>query len=367
MSTYQQFRYYVGQRYREVALYPQISLVGSRPKAMFFPSSLREGASHLRAYNISEALQELGWSTAVVPKQLELEQRSRLVRHYDPDILFFQQCRHELNDARHSFGRPYVLDIDDADFFDPKFETRIARTCAGALGVIAGSRFIANWCSKYNSNTRIVWTGTPVTDDVRPSHGERPPVIAWAQRAPLRYPRELDFVREFHAALTAAGKHFTLRLYGVSTDAERAQISPLFGPDADLQLYPLMKYDDFIRSLYGVSIGLSPIIHQSEFSRGKSFGKILGYLDAKVPVIASDEADHALFFSPDSGVVSNDLGTWVDSAGAMLDQPVLRDSMASRAFHDFKTRLTTEAAAAQIDDYLKTLLPTRALSPAQQG
>lgn len=367
MSTYQQFRAYVGQRYREVALYPQISLVGAKPKAMFFPSSLREGASHLRAYNVAEALQELGWSTAVVPKQLGLEQRSRLVRHYDPDLLFFQQCRHEFNDARHAFGRPYVLDIDDADFFEPALHNKIARTCAGAQGVIAGSRFIADWCSRYNASTRIVWTGTPVTDAVRPGHEERPPVIAWAQRAPLRYPRELDFIRAFHAALTAAGKRFTLRLYGASTEAERDKLKPLFGPDADLQLYPLMKYDDFIRSLYGVSIGLSPIIFQSEFSRGKSFGKILAYLDAKVPVIASDEADHALFFGPDSGVVSNDLETWVQSAASMLESPGLRDRMAGHAFHDFRSRLTTEAAAAEIDGFLRTLVPARALQPALQG
>lgn len=334
-------------------------MVETKPKAMFFPSSIREGASHLRAYNISEALQELGWSTVVVPKQLELEQRARLIKRYEPDLLFFQQCRHEFNDSLYCFGKPYVLDIDDADFFDPALTDKIARTASAAKGVIAGSRFIADWCGKYNQNTSIVWTGTPVTDAERPEHASRPAVIAWAQRAPLRYLEELNFVRAFHDKLKATGAVFTLRLYGANTPEEHEKIRGMFGPDVDLELFPLMEYDDFIKSLYGVSIGLSPIMYQSEFSRGKSFGKILAYLDAKVPVIVSDEADHSLFFTPESGVVSNDIDVWVRRAVDLLGDADQRDAMAGRAFHDFATQLTTEAAASKVDGFLRDIVGVR--------
>lgn len=366
MSAYHQMRSFIGHRYREVTLYPRLAVVGSQPKAMFFPSSIREGASHLRAYNMSDALRELGWNSVIVPKQLEIEQRARLIKMYDPDVLFFQQCRHEFNDAEYSFGRPYVLDIDDADFFKPELHDKIARTCAGASGVIAGSKFIADWCRKYNSNTRVVWTGTPVSDGARPRHATRGPVIAWAQRAPLRYPRELEFVRKFHDALRATGKEFTLRLYGATTPEEHDQLSRYFGPDARLELIPLLSYDAFLRSLQDVSIGLSPIIFQSEFSRGKSFGKILGYLDAKVPVIVSDEADHGQFFTPESGVVSNDPEVWVRKAAEMLESVELRDRMADAAFHDFETRLTTETAAGLVDRFLRDIARAPRLDAAAQ-
>lgn len=365
MSIYHSARRIVGHSYRELSLYPR--MIGERgPRIMFFPSSVREGASHLRAYNVAEALRERGWHTLTVPRQLGLGARRRLIRRYDPDLLFFQQCRHELNDVAFAEGRPYVLDIDDADFYDPKFHDRIARTAAGARGVIAGSRFISDWCLAHNANTNVVWTGTPVSVEERPDHDERPPIVAWAQRAPLRYPRELDFVRSFYFALKATGRDFTLRLYGANSEDERRAIHNAFGAGEAVVLYPRFEYDDFLRSLRSVSIGLSPIMSEAEFSRGKSFGKILGYLDAKVPVIASDEADHAQFFTPESGVVTNDPAEWVRRAGQLLDDPRMRNAMAETAFHLFESRLTREAATDRVDAFLRGIVgrPERPSAPS---
>lgn len=355
MSLYHRARAFAGHTYRELSLYPH--MIGERgPRIMFFPSSVREGASHLRAYNVAEALRERGWQTITVPRQLGGGARHRLIHRYDPDLLFFQQCRHELNDATFTEGRPYVLDIDDADFYDPKLHDRIARTCAGARGVIAGSSFISDWCLAHNANTNVVWTGTPVSVEERPDHHDRPPVIAWAQRAPLRYPRELEFVRAFYFALKATGRNFTLRLYGANSEDERRAIHQAFGPSENIVLYPRFEYGDFLRSLRSVAVGLSPIMTQSEFSRGKSFGKILGYLDAKVPVIASDEADHAQFFTPESGVITNDPAEWVREAGRLLDDARLRNRMAENAFQLFESRLTREAAADRVDAFLREIV-----------
>ncbi len=360
MTIYDRIRTTVGRSYRELSLYPRM-LGGRRPRIMFFPSSVREGASHLRAYNVAEALTERGWHTITVPRQLAAGARHRLMKLYDADLLFFQQCRHELNDVAFAEGRPYVLDIDDADFYDPKFHDRIARTCAGARGVIAGSRFISDWCVEHNANTNVVWTGTPISAEERPDHHDRPATIAWAQRAPLRYPRELEFVRAFYFALKATGRAFTLRLYGANSPEERRAIHQAFGPNEPIVLYPRFEYGDFLKSLRSVSVGLSPIMTQSEFSRGKSFGKILGYLDAKVPVIASDEADHAQFFTPESGVITNDPAEWVRKAGQLLDDAPLRNRMAENAFHLFESRLTREAAADRVDAFLRDIvgLPER--------
>ncbi len=362
MSAMGGFKGVAGRLVREASLTRAVLVRGNQPRAMFFPSSIREGASLLRAYSIAETLVEVGWNTVVVPKQLTLAQRRRLVARFNPDILVFQQCRHALNDAPYTFGKPYVLDIDDADFVDETFRARIVRMLRGARGVIAGSRFIADWCGQYNDTVKVVWTGTPVSVGTRPDHADRPPVIAWAQRAPLRYPFELEFATTFYHRLKATGREFSLRLYGANSPEERAEIRRHFGTDPNLVVFPRLGYDDFLLSLRGVSIGLSPIITEAEFSKGKSFGKILGYLDAKVPVIVSEEADHALFFTPESGVVSNDLDVWVEQAGQMLDSAELRNQMADNAFRAFEGELTIEAAARKVDQFLRSLVEMPPLS-----
>lgn len=239
---------------------------------------------------------------------------------------------------------------------DPRLHDRLVQTCSRARGVIAGSRFIADWCLHHNPETTVIWTGTPVTPGRRPEHRQRPPVIAWAQSTPLKYPAELAFVRDFCWRMSGAAVEFKLRLYGVDTEEERQRLAMQFGFLRDrLETFPFMNYQRFVRSLYDVSIGLSPIIPESRFSRGKSFGKILAYLDAKVPSIVSDEADHALFFTHESGIVSNDIQDWISGAQKLLAFPDMRDRMADAAFERFREQLSTDATATQVACFLERL------------
>lgn len=344
-----------GHRLREAAVLPRALARGDGPRIAVFPSSTREGASLLRAWNMAEALRPLGWQALVVPMQLEAGQRRRLMRLFAPDLILFQQCRHPLNDAAHAMGLPWVLDCDDADFLDPAMAPRLEATAQGALGVVCGSRFIRDWALRWNPNAAVIWTGTPVSATPPPDQRSRGPVVAWAQASPAGYPMELAFVQALCARLWARGLRFRLRLYGVGP-AEEAAIRAGFGPGAELELMPLMDYGAFLASLRDVAVGLSPIIAASPFSQGKSFGKILGYLDAGVPVIASDEADHALFFTADSGVVSNDPAVWEAAVVRLLSDGAARAAMAGAARDDMERRLSVAAAAERLDGVLRRWL-----------
>jgi hypothetical protein len=105
-----------------------------------------------------------------------------------------------------------------------------------------------------------------------------------------------------------------------------------------------------------VAVGLSPLVTQSPFSRGKSFGKVLGYLDAMVPAVVADAADHARFFTPQSGVVSNDLETCVQAVAMLLADPEAREKMAQTAFADYQKTLSLKAAASRTDVFLRSVL-----------
>ena len=58
-------------------------------------------------------------------------------------------------------------------------------------GVIAGSRYIADWCLAEGApRADVLWTGAEVSPGHRPPQAERPPLVAWAQTRPMDYGAE---------------------------------------------------------------------------------------------------------------------------------------------------------------------------------
>lgn len=346
-----------GRILREAALYPAALRQKSGKRVAFFPSSGREQSGLLRAYAIAEALVPLGWSTLVVPKHLALSQRRRMLRLFEPDIVVLQTCRHPLNRIGYFDGWPVVLDLDDADFFDPDLTEAMEDMAKGAAGVICGSRFIRDWARRFNSNARVVWTGTPITDAPWPDHADRGRIVTWAQSDPIGYDRDFRFVcdilQQVHAVTDTP---FSLRLYGWQGPEDHPHLHPLRAAGIDIELFGMLPYDAFLASLRDTAVGLSPLLTVTDFNKGKSFGKILGYLDAGVPVIASDAADNALFFNADSGIVSNDPADWVHGISALLDDPQRRESMAQAAHRDLTRRLSIPVAARRVSAFLEETL-----------
>lgn len=348
---------WVGHRAREVLLWPAI-LRKAQAKVAFIPSSGGAGSAQLRAVLVARQLRRMGWNAVCIPPQLERVQRERYLKWLNPDILVFQKCRHPLNDAQHAFGFRYILDIDDADFHDVRLQSRMEATATGAAGVIAGSRYIETWARQFNQNCQIVWTGTPISKGARPAHAERGvPVVTWAQSSPLGYRAELEFVARVLRGVAARDSGFSLRLYGVNSDEDARAVRKVIGLDGiRIETLPSLAYDRFLASLRSVSVGLSPIVAEAPFSRGKSFGKILGYLDAKVPVVCSDHADHALFFTGGSGFVGNDEGAWQTCIVDLIRNAALRDAVADRAFADFTRRLSLERATDLVGGFIKAVI-----------
>jgi len=348
-----------GQLVRELASLAEIVYHRGGTHVMFFPSSGRERSSLLRAYNIAQALNTNGWAAVVVPAQLTQKQRLRLMALFKPNIVVLQQGRHPLNDAALFGNIPFVYDIDDADCLDPRCIAREEALATAARGVMAGSSYIADWYARFNPQVATIWTGGPIRSGSRPRHCTRPTIVTWAQSEPMRYPREFDFVEAVALRVRERRGQMRLRLYGWREAFDHPRLTSLREGGVELELMRPIKYRDFVASLEDCAIGLSPVMVENKFSRGKSFGKILAYLDAKVPVICSDQVDHGAFFKAGSGVVSNDPLVWVNEIDHLLDNPERRDATADAAFSSYCADLSTEAAAEKVSAFLHRTLPTQ--------
>lgn len=331
---------------------------GAGPLAVFLPAYGPEGAALLRIHAVARALRSFGWRTVVMPWRLTLAQRRRILAGVRPDILVMQGARHALNRPGLYPGWPIVYDMDDADFHLPHLAEPVSAAMSGVAGVIAGSAYVADWCRAAGvARADVVWTGTAISPGPRVAQADRPGIVAWAQSAPASYMAEASFVREVMARLSRRRPGVRLRLYGRTDRDDPAFLEGFRTAGIKAEWRKKARYRDYLASFDDVAVGLAPLCPAAPFVRGKSFGKVLGYMDRHVPVMASDVCEHGAFFDEKTGVISNDPDVWVNALDRLLGDAAARQTMAEAAFARFRQRLSIGEAARRVDGILRGYLP----------
>ncbi len=338
-----------------------------RPSVVIFPSrDAWLSSSNLRAWLVEPELQRLGWRTVIVPQALNLSQRRRVLHLEKPDVILLQQTQHPLN--RPAFYRPYpcVLDADDADYLDPRYQALIAQCAKDAGAVVGGSRLTAQLLGQHNARpAHVLWTCTP-----RPSGApkivprDREPIVGWAHDTPLEYPHEAQLMQQVMMEVCRRTR-CTFWLFGTKEEAAGEYFAPIRALGGKCVAIERMPYEAYLAKVAETAVGLQPIAVQNDFSRGKSFGKILAYLAGQVAVVASDAVDHPLFFTQGKNgyLVGDVVQEWADAIVPLLDQPDLRQRVAIAGWNDFHETFTTDIFARRMDQILRSVA---ALPPAPQ-
>jgi glycosyltransferase involved in cell wall biosynthesis len=337
----------------------------SEKRLVIFPFwNFEDSSSRERAYNVGENLRTIGWRVTIVPPQLGLEQRRRILRLEKPKILYIQKGRHKLNFSELYDVPRIVFDLDDADFIwaddfatFPNQKNQIIRCCQHSDLVICGSKFLADFCRQYNSNTHIVWTG--MADQVRnylpPSQRQR--IIAWGTSSSVNYVGEREFLGDVMVKLREK-VDFEFWVYG-ATDFQALQpfLDRLAEHSIPVKLFPLLSFDEYHDSLENAAVGLHPIGESDLFSLGKSFGKLNSYMLCGVTIVVHNKLDYPDFFRDgENGMLAGELEEWVEKIYQLLVAPELRDQVAAQAKLDFQRELSSKAAAQKVNTLLETLL-----------
>ncbi len=329
---------------------------GGARVAVFLPAYGPSGAALLRIFLVAKALRTKGWQTLIVPPTLDLSQRQRILKRTSPDIVVMQGARHALNRPELYPGQPIFYDLDDADFHLDHLEAPVSAAMPQVKAVIAGSAYIEEWCRGAGAaTTHVVWTGTPPTSRTWRPQSARLDLIAWSQTRPMTYVHEADLVRRTVAQI-GAERPVTLRLYDRQPGDDPSFAASFEAPGVNVEWRETCDYVDYLSSFDDVAIGLAPLCPDAPFSRGKSFGKVLAYLDARVPVIASDACEHGAFFDETTGVITNDTELWVSRGLELLADANARQAMADAAYTRFVDQLTVTAAATRLDDIFQGYL-----------
>lgn len=350
-------RVHMRRAFHEIALHlTRLQLPNRRPRLVIFPSKQAwDSASNLRAWLVAPELERLGWRVVVVPEPLSLSQRRRVLRLERPDVILMQQTRHPLNQPHLYAEYPCVLDADDADYLDPRHQPRIAQCASDAAAVVGGSTFVAQCLGLHNPSAHVLWTCTPKPIRPPPEPPERrPPIVAWAHASPLGYRHEAEFVQRVMTEVCRLTR-CTFWLFGTTESEAQSWFEPLRSAGGTCEAIPPLAYDAYLAKVAESSVGLQPISMHSEFSRGKSFGKLLAYLAGQVAVVASDAVDHPRFFDHGRNgfLAGQAVHDWVDPIVRLIEDHELRGRVARAGWDSFQSRLTTDVFARLLDPILR--------------
>jgi glycosyltransferase involved in cell wall biosynthesis len=186
-----------------------------------------------------------------------------------------------LDDLAGLLKSPLVLDIDDAIWlYNPLGEKMVRRLVRRADMVLAGNRFLADWCSRHHQRIRIVPTGI---DCVRfrprpvPKPAGAPFVVGWTGTS-----ANFVFLEMIAPALARFLRvHRDARLLVVADRPPR-----LAGLPGGQVVFQPWRADAEHRMLHEMDVGIMPL-DDSDISRGKCSFKMLQYLAAGLPVVVS--------------------------------------------------------------------------------
>lgn len=321
----------------------------SEKRLVMFPwSNLAASSSLERAYNLGKCLRAKGWRVIIVPFQLELEQRRRILRLEKPNILYIQKGRHQLNFPKFYDVPRIVFDLDDADFLDPKQKEQIIACCQGSDLVICGSKFIQDFCGQYNGNTHVVWTGMAVQKRDYPLPSQRRRIVAWGTSDSVAYADEREFLGEVTIKLREK-IDFEFWVYGAKDlQALQPYVNRLAKQNVKVKLFPLLSLEKYHQTLESAAVGLHPICESSLFSLGKSFGKLNSYMLRGVPIVVHRKLDYPDFFrDEENGMLAGDRDEWVEKIYQLLIDPLLRDKIAAQAKLDFDRQLSVRRSSTE--------------------
>lgn len=213
-----------------------------------------------------------------------------------------------LDDAAWLLGKPLVLDIDDAIWlYNPMGRGQIARLVGRADMIFAGNTFLADWCSQYCKNIRVIPTAVDCDRFVPRSNPKplgSPFVIGWTGTS-----GNFRFLKLIEGALSKfLLAHPSTRLMIV---AER--------PPTELNLPPeqliFRKWESDTEHLvlHEFDVGIMPL-DDSDLSRGKCSFKMLQYMASGIPVIASPYGMNAqVLMHGDFGYPALDDSDWCNA------------------------------------------------------
>jgi len=213
--------------------------------------------------------------------------------------------------------RPRVLDVDDAIYLHRNgcAAEYIARSCSL---VVCGNHYLAEKFSHWHPNVVVIPTGVD-TEKLRPivnRNSTESPIIGWIGTA-----GNYRYLKMIEPALSQVLASFPNVRLQIIADQFPAFLEHL-GEQLDFSLWKPNIENDLLPRF---TIGIMPLM-DNEWARGKCAFKMLQYMAAGIPVVASPVGMNAEIFATSSvGLPAQNSDEWLKSLTMLLqDQEIAK-------------------------------------------
>ena len=222
-------------------------------------------------------------------------------------------------------GRRYVLSFDDAVYLnyrgrkllDGKFE----RLAAGAAGIMAANDMLAEHFSRFNTDTVKIPTAVD-TDALRPGAEKFPRfTVVWIG-TPVTFKAHLA---PFAPMLNALSREIGFELLLIGAPAAAAETFP----GARIEAWSEAAERELLPKCHA---GIMPLPENDAFAAGKSAYKLLQYLAAGIPSVASPVGENRLVVrNGKTGFTAASPEEWRVALQALTGDEKLRAELAAAA------------------------------------
>jgi glycosyltransferase involved in cell wall biosynthesis len=293
----------------------------------------RAPSTRLRLGDCANRYREAGIEiTTMSARRSSLLERMRLIRQarrHDLVILFKTTgfSARDLRLLRRNNPR-IIFDYDDAVMFrNQKYDKpivlkdfeRFLRTIEHCAAVAAGNRFLARFAEACGRPATILPTAVDISKyQIQPEDATNGLTIGW-----LGLSDGFVYLRHIQPAL----KQLTDRFPGFTLRLISDKPLQLDGVTVENEQWQLEKEQ---ANLSSFSIGIMPLT-DTLWTRGKCGYKILQYMAAGIPVVASAVgANNDIITNGENGFLASSLEDWIRTIGTLAEDRVLRKKFAIR-------------------------------------
>ena len=241
-------------------------------------------------------------------------------------------------------GPPIYYEYDDAIYMTPLHKEKLELTLKLAKGVIVGNPWLAAWARSYNKNVHIVPTVVD-TEKLQPKSDyslKKPVRIGW-----IGQPYNFPMIETVGAALQRVGAKTRIELVVISARGFR-----LPGVKTRLIKWSLETEADALKSL---DIGIMPLF-DDEWSKGKCGAKLLQYMAAGVPAIATPVGvNKTIADFGEAALLPETEDEWVGALETLIESETLRRELAERARKKVEEEYSLTVWAPKLAELYKTL------------
>lgn len=241
------------------------------------------------------------------------------------------------------FGKPLLLDIDDAIWLDIRNEDKLKRLAEISSGVIAGNDYIKDYFSKWAQNTWTVPTAVDTTrwTPLKTGHKHDFFRIGWSGTAggfPELYTIE-------NALAVFLSRHKNVRLLVMAERHPSFSLIPMDKVEF-ISWTPAME----VETVQNMNIGIMPL-PDNAWSRAKCAYKLLLYMATGCPVIASPVGiNRQLLMQSGAGFSAVDTGQWLHALETLYTQPAQASGMGASGRDFVAANYSTELIADRLLD-----------------